>query len=71
MSVVYKEVVEKVQSLDNAERMELLKYLTSLVSESETPKLKRSLLELRGLGKEIWEGIDAQEYVNQERSSWD
>jgi hypothetical protein len=71
MSVVYKEVVEKVQSLDNAERMELLKYLTSLVSESETPKPKRSLLELRGLGKEIWEGIDAQEYVNQERSSWD
>lgn len=25
---------------------------------------------LRGLGKEIWQGIDAQEYVNQERDSW-
>ncbi len=25
---------------------------------------------LRGLGKEIWRGIDAQEYVNQERDSW-
>ncbi len=24
-----------------------------------------------GLGKEIWEGIDAQEYVNSERESWD
>jgi len=71
MSVVYKEVVEKVQGLDRAERMELLKYLTSLVSESEAPKPRRSLLELRGLGKEIWEGIDAQEYVNQERRSWD
>jgi len=22
------------------------------------------------LGKEIWEGIDAQEYVNEERASW-
>jgi hypothetical protein len=71
MSIVYQEVVEKVQCLDSAERMELLKYLTSLVSESGIPKPKRSLLELRGLGKEIWEGIDAQEYVNQERSSWD
>ena len=28
---------------------------------------KRSLSELRGLGKEIWQGIDAQEYVNQLR----
>ncbi len=25
---------------------------------------------LRGLGAEIWEGEDAQEYVNRERSAW-
>ena len=30
----------------------------------------RSILRLQGLGKEIWAGIDAQEYVNRERSSW-
>ena len=29
-----------------------------------------SILELQGLGKEIWQGIDAQEYVDRERSSW-
>jgi hypothetical protein len=27
-------------------------------------------MELEGLGKEIWQGIDAQDYVNQERDSW-
>lgn len=32
---------------------------------------KRDIMELHGLGKEIWEGIDAQEYVNQLRSEWD
>jgi hypothetical protein len=30
-----------------------------------------SILELEGLGAEIWEGIDAQEYVDQLRSEWD
>jgi AbrB family looped-hinge helix DNA binding protein len=25
---------------------------------------------LAGLHKEIWEGVDAQKYVNEERSSW-
>ncbi len=30
-----------------------------------------SLLDLQGLGKEIWEGIDAAEYVDDERRSWD
>ena len=32
---------------------------------------QRSIMELHGLGKEIWEGIDAQEYVNELRKEWD
>jgi hypothetical protein len=31
----------------------------------------RSLLELEGLGEEIWQGIDAQVYVNELRREWD
>jgi hypothetical protein len=27
-------------------------------------------MELEGLGKEAWQTIDAQEYINQERDSW-
>ena len=30
-----------------------------------------SLLELRGLGKDLWKGIDAVEYIREERDSWD
>ena len=29
------------------------------------------MMRLRGLGKEIWAEIDAQDYVDEERSSWD
>jgi len=29
-----------------------------------------SILELQGLGKEIWQNIDAQAYIDQERTSW-
>ena len=32
---------------------------------------KRSLLELEGLGAEIWQGIDAQAYVDELRKEWD
>jgi hypothetical protein len=27
-------------------------------------------MNLEGLGKEIWSEIDAQEYINRERDSW-
>ncbi|HSK75652.1 MAG TPA: Arc family DNA-binding protein [Thermoanaerobaculia bacterium] len=43
-------------------------HLLDRVLEQEAP---RSILELRGLGKELWEGIDAAEYIRRERDSWD
>jgi len=34
------------------------------------PSAQRRITELRGLGKEVWAGQDAQEYVDAERDSW-
>jgi hypothetical protein len=31
---------------------------------------KFNIYDIKGIGKEIREGIDAQEYVNKERASW-
>ncbi|PKP60834.1 MAG: hypothetical protein CVT88_01770 [Candidatus Altiarchaeales archaeon HGW-Altiarchaeales-1] len=31
---------------------------------------KINIYDIKGVGKEIWEGIDAQEYVNEQRESW-
>jgi len=29
-----------------------------------------SLRDLKGLGKEIWKGVDNEEYIKKERESW-
>jgi len=54
--------------LSHEERLRLIKELA--VRTAEAPAARRSILELCGLGSEIWRGIDAQEYVHGERSSW-
>lgn len=41
-----------------------------LSRELEEPE-RLSLLELEGLGKEVWQGIDAAKYIDEERRSWD
>jgi hypothetical protein len=38
--------------------------------EAEQDEPLHSVLELRGLGKEIWQDIDVDEYIRQERESW-
>ncbi|MGI9055321.1 MAG: hypothetical protein ACR2F2_05905 [Pyrinomonadaceae bacterium] len=60
-----------VKPLPDKEKLRLIAKVSSDLAESENEKPKRSLLELEGLGKEIWEGIDAQEYVNELRNEWD
>ena len=68
----YHEIRRQVESLTPDQQLRLLEELPGFIRAAGTltPKPKRSILELRGLGKEIWNGIDAQEYVNRERSSW-
>lgn len=68
------DILHEAQALSIEERRELLKSLIDTLgnSESNTQSTgKHSLRELRGLGKEIWEGIDAQDYINQQRDEWD
>jgi hypothetical protein len=66
------EILQQAKTLSGQERKELVKLLVDSLEVPEAPpRQQRRLSELRGLGKEIWEGIDAQEYINQLRSEWD
>ncbi len=72
------EIYERyVSSLPVPEQMRLLAMLAErLAAEPSATGLavelpRRSITELHGLGKEIWEGIDAQNYVDQLRDEWE
>jgi len=62
----------EIKPLPLAQRLHLLALLSQdLVATVPMEISERSILELRGLGKEIWQGIDAQQYVNELRDEWD
>ncbi|MBO1048127.1 hypothetical protein VB711_13290 [Cronbergia sp. UHCC 0137] len=64
----YQELLQQAKNLSAEEQLKLVAELISVVRNRVIDKSKkRSILDLEGLGKEIWQGIDAQEYVNQER----
>jgi len=67
-TITYHGALRQVQRLTPAEQLRLLEELAAIVRRQVTTKTRRSILELQGLGKEIWEGIDVQEYIDQERA---
>lgn len=66
----YQEIRRQIESLTLLEQMRLMEELTKIVNHRKSTKIKHSIMELEGLGKEIWQGIDAQKYIEQERQSW-
>ena len=66
----YDEILEQVQGLTSDEKLQLLTDIVAMLRHQVTARPKHSIMELEGLGKEIWQGIDAQEYVNQEQDLW-
>jgi len=61
-------IVSQLPLQDKAALMEFLQQTVPLSRHSEIRKL--NIYDLKGVGKEIWKGTDAQDYVNQERDSW-
>ncbi len=61
-------MLQQAKNLNAEEQLKLVAELISVIRNRVIDKSKkRSILDLEGLGKEIWQGIDAQEYINQER----
>ena len=45
--------------------------VTHVLSEALAAREPTSILELRGLGKAAWQGVDPVKHVDAERRSWD
>ena len=59
----YRAIRNQVQDLSTDEQFRLLEDLVAMLRKKSRPQ--HSILELEGLGKEIWEGVD--EYIRQSR----
>lgn len=66
----YQEVLKQVQHLSLDEQNQLLEDLVAMIQQRTSTKPLHSILELEGLGKKIWESIDVDQYLQQERDSW-
>ena len=62
-----------IRPLPSDVRLRLLALIASdlATDNDDDESQERSILELRGLGAEIWRGIDAQHYVDELRDEWE
>ena len=62
---------KKLQARAKRERRSVAQEVTHLLDAALDTPASLSVLELRGLGKDLWTDVDAVAHVQQERAAWD
>lgn len=72
MSSNTKNIYEQhIKPLSREQQVKLLDLLRNELENGGDDDQRHSILELHGLGKEIWQGSDSGEYLKQLRDEWD
>ena len=61
----------KIQARARRERRSVAQEVIHILSQATEQAKPLSILGLKGLGKEVWKGIDAARHVDKERRGWD
>lgn len=61
---------KKLRARARRERRSVAQEVIQILSQATEEPAPLSILALKGLGKEVWHGVDPGVYVEQERRSW-
>jgi hypothetical protein len=69
----YQQVRQLALNLTPEEQLQLIEDLIQNIRQTckIEAKSRHSIKELKGLGKEVWQTIDLDQYIEEERASWE
>ncbi len=66
----YNQVISEIKTLSLSDQLRLLEDMAMLIRKKTSGTQPRSIMELKGKGKDIWKGVNVKAYIDEERSSW-
>ena len=66
----YNQVISEIKTLNLSDQLRLLEEMAALIRKKASKTEPRSILELKGKGKNIWKRLNVKAYIDEERSSW-
>ena len=61
----------KLQARAKRERRSVAQEVIQILDQALTEPPRLSIMDLHGLGKEIWQGVNSDQYIQEERRAWD
>ena len=71
MAIVdYNRVISEIRALSMDDQLRLMEEMADLIRRQTASPRSRSILELQGKGKQVWQRLNVGQYLDEERSSW-
>ena len=67
----YRTVLDQALRLTSEEQLQLIEDIITVVRHQVRARHQHSIMEFEGVGKEVWEGVDVEKYIDEERNSWE
>lgn len=65
------ELYRKLQARAKRERRSVAQEVLKILDQALNEPPRLSIMDLQGLGKDIWRDIDSDQYIEAERRAWD
>ncbi len=63
-------IIQKIEELDYISKIDVMSRIISMLKKTQNASPSRSLTEIKGLGKEVWQDINVESYISKEREAW-
>ncbi len=65
------QIVSEIERLNYHDKINIMARIVQLLKKEEESSQTLTVIQLKGLGKEVWQGMDVVNYVEEERRSWE
>jgi hypothetical protein len=63
-------IAKEIDQLNPVQRLSILSHIVTSMKKDVVPNTPTNLTALQGLGKELWQNVDIENYVSYERNTW-
>ncbi len=64
-------IIQEIEALDYTNKINVMSKIVSMLKHSSNETKSINITKLKGLGKEIWQDVNIENYIAKEREAWD
>ena len=64
-------IIQEIEALDYNGKINVMSKIVAMLKHSTKENNSTNITNIKGLGKEVWQNVNIENYISKEREAWD